>query len=157
MPAPAGLVAAWRKNEEQTLSLLDAVPAKHLADRYDERTRTVAAQLAHLHNWRVDQVVRRGGRALARGPGPFERGAQPGKRELRAALVASGKAMGAFLQRCAEAGEVRSWGGPPETYLGYLITHEEHHRALAIVSLRLCGHRLPSTLTDGRWYAWRKA
>jgi len=52
---------------------------------------------------------------------------------------------------------VRNWSGrPPASYLAYLVSHESHHRALAIVALRFGGVELDAGAKAGLWGAWRK-
>lgn len=55
------LIRAWRKSCQVTQMLLDAIPAAHLGDQYSKRTRTVAAQFAHIHYVRVRNLDFRGG------------------------------------------------------------------------------------------------
>ncbi|MFQ5638504.1 MAG: hypothetical protein ACE5IR_10970 [bacterium] len=47
------LVEAWRMNNEANLYLLDNIASEYLEDSYSARTRTVAAQFAHIHNVRL--------------------------------------------------------------------------------------------------------
>ncbi len=47
------LVEAWRMSNEANLYLLGEIPDAYLEDRYAARTRTVAAQFAHMHNVRI--------------------------------------------------------------------------------------------------------
>jgi len=138
----------------KNIDLLDAIPGEALADQYSPRTRTVAAQFAHMHNVRVSHLERRGPKA-AGGLKSFARGAQPTKAELRAALGASEDEIAGLLEECARTGRVKGWNGTPTTYLGYFIAHEAHHRGLALVALRMSGTRLPKSVTYGIWY-WRK-
>ncbi|MFQ5654060.1 MAG: DinB family protein [Planctomycetota bacterium] len=152
--AGSTLAATWRTSNEVTLALLAAIPREALADRYSERTRTVAAQFAHIHYLRVRNLKQRGPAFLGE-LHDFPRGAQPGKGELQSALEASGSAIAELLKHCEATGSVKSWGGnPPATYLSYLVAHEAHHRALAIVSLRLSGHKLPQSALIGLWSSW---
>lgn len=152
----SGLADAWRTNHEITLALLAAIPSPALGDRYAERARTVAAQFAHIHYLRVRNLKQRGPSFLG-DLEAFSRGAQPEKSELRSALEGSGAAIARLIEHFETVGSVRQWGGnTPAKYLSYLVAHEAHHRALAIVSLRLSGHRIPASLTNDLWYSWRK-
>lgn len=148
------LVEAWRINVRTNEQLLDALPDEGLAARYSERTRTVAAQFAHLHNVRLSHLERRGGGAPS-STKSFPRGAQPTRAQLEKALRVSDKAIAALLAEVAESGKVKSWGPRPTSFLGYLLAHEAHHRGLALVSLRLSGIKLPKDFTHGLWY-WSK-
>ena len=146
------LTEAWRVNAGLTLSLLSSIPPAALADRYSPKTRTVASQFAHIHNVRVSQLENRGGDV--EGLASYARGAEPKKRELTAALKASGAAITKLLESIEAEGKVKSWSGrPPATYLGYLVSHESHHRGLVLVSLRAGGHKLPTDVTYGLWGA----
>ena len=119
------------------------------------RTRTVAAQFKHVNWVRVRNLQERGKEFLGDNE-QFEKDAEPSKAELIDALERSGAALAELLEAITERGKVKSWAGPPESYLGYLIAHEAHHRALAIVALRFGGHKLPQTVTYGLWGSWRK-
>ncbi|TDJ79697.1 MAG: hypothetical protein E2O39_00440 [Planctomycetota bacterium] len=150
------LIRTWRKSGQITLMLLDAIPAAQLGDRYSKRTRTVAAQFAHIHYVRVRNLDLRGGPDLLGDLTAFEKGAQPGKGELRKALKASGRAMEKLLETAESAGKVRGWKGTLASYVAYHTAHEAHHRALAIVCMRLSGYKLPQESVYGIWDAWRK-
>ena len=141
---------AWQRNNEANLFLLNHLRPRLLECRYSERTRTVAAQFAHMHNVRIYHMEKRA-KDLMGGLKAFERGAQPGKRELIAALKSSGSAFGSFLERGEVEEKVKSWSRAPATYLGYIIAHEAHHRALVTVSLRLSGEKLPKEAAYGIW------
>ena len=148
------LAEAWRTSQAMNLLLLDAVPEEALGDRYAARTRTVAAQFAHLHNNRVSHLKNLASDRLGDLQG-FARGAQPSKAELRAALEASARTMAGFFEHCEKEGKVKGWRGSPTTYLSYHVAHEAHHRGLALVALRLSGTKMPKEVTYGIWY-WRK-
>jgi len=149
------LERAWRINAQQTLTILDAVPPEALQDAYSERTRTVGAQLQHLYYVRVRNLEQRGPEFLG-SLKQFPKGHVATKRELRSALKKSGEAMAKLMRQVDESQSVKSWAGPPSTYLSYFVAHEEHHRALAIVCLRFGGHKLPQEITQGLWYEWRR-
>lgn len=154
MSMASKLVDAWKMSHECNLYLLSEIADEYLDDRYAPRTRSVASQFAHMHNVRLRWLAH-AAPAYAKGLESFSRGAQPSRQELVAALEASAAAIAAFLEDCDEAGAVPQWKGPPSTMLGYLVAHEAHHRALAIVALRLSGHRLPQEVTYGQWQ-WGK-
>ena len=150
------LVRAFRKSCQITQMLLDATPAAHLGDQYSPRTRTVAAQIAHIHYVRVRNLDLRGGPDLKGELTAFAKGAQPKKGELRKALKASARAMEKLIEAAESAGKVRGWKGTLASYIGYHVAHEAHHRALAIVCMRLAGHKVPQESVYGLWDAWRK-
>lgn len=144
------LVEAWRMANEVNLYLVERIPAESLEDRYAPRTRTVAAQFAHMHNVRL-RWLKHAAPKLVGEAKSFPRGARPGKKELRRALQASEESVARFLEECEASGKVRQWNGPPATFLGYLIAHEAHHRGLAMAALRLGGHKPPDEVVYGQW------
>ena len=154
--AESDLTRAWRTNARITLELLEAIPEEGLEARYSPRTRTVAAQFAHLHYVRVRNLDERGPRESKGKVAAFENRAQPTHRQLVRALQASGRAMTGLFESFAREGKVKSWGEPPESYLGYHCAHEAHHRGLVIVSLRLSGIKLANELRYSLWSRWRK-
>ncbi|MEM1449481.1 MAG: DinB family protein [Planctomycetota bacterium] len=152
------LALVWRTSADLTLRTLRELSADQLTSRYSPRTRTAVSQFAHIHYVRVKNLESRGGPDMVGDLVPFERGAEPSKRDLERALVGSGRAMERLVAAVEEAGKVKSWGGrPPETWVAYHVAHEAHHRALALVSLRLSGHKVPEPLKYGLWDAWRKS
>jgi uncharacterized damage-inducible protein DinB len=147
---PSDLAQAWQKNNELNLFLLDAIPEGALEDRYADRTRTIAAQFAHIHGVRL-AWLKAGDPEMVRGLIKFTRGTEPGREELRVALTASADAMTVHIERGEAAGRVRGWQGSPSTFLGYFLAHEAHHRGLIMVALRLSGHRPPQEVVYGLW------
>ncbi|MCU0726915.1 MAG: DinB family protein [Planctomycetes bacterium] len=151
----SAVARAWAANCEVNERLLAEIPDAGLAARFAPRTRTVSAQFAHLHNVRVMHLSKR--EAEAGGLAPFPRGAEPARGEIEAALAASARAAGDLLSKGEATGRVPGWGGPPATFLAYLLAHEAHHRGQILVSLRLSGVKLPKEITYGLWDAWRRA
>ena len=148
------LVEAWRMSNEANLYLLGKLPKEYLEDRYASRTRTVAAQFAHMHNVRL-RWLKHSAPKLADQVEGFAKGAQPGKAELKKALRASEKVIAQYLVECEDRGSVKNWNGSPATILGYLIAHEAQHRGLAMVAMRISGRKLPNEVVYGQWQ-WGK-
>ena len=67
-----------------------------LEDRYSARTRTVAAQFAHMHNVRL-RCLKHAAPKLIGDVESFLKGAQPSKQELRQALETSEALMAQFF------------------------------------------------------------
>jgi len=133
--------------------MLDVLPAEALEGRYAPRTRSVAAQFAHMHSVRVYHLEAHG-RAFLADLRSYPRGAEPSRKEIRAAHLASAEAIAAFLGDCVAKGAVPGWHGPPATYLAYFVAHEAHHRGLAMAALRLSGFKAPDELKWGLWSGW---
>lgn len=148
MPSP--LVETWLMSNEANLFLLENIPKEYLGDSYTPRTRTVAAQFAHMHNVRL-RALGHVAPGLVGGVENFPRGAQPSKSELKKALKASEKIMARFMETAEADAKVEGWNGSPATFLGYLVAHEAHHRGLAMVAIRMSGHKLPQEVVYGQW------
>lgn len=144
------LIEAWQMSNEANFYLLENIAEDYLQDSYTPRTRSVAAQFAHIHNVRL-RWLNHAAPKLVGGIQSFLKGAQPTKEELKQALQASQPIVARFLEECESSGKVKSWNGSPATFLSYMVAHEAHHRALAIVALRICGHKLPSEVIYGQW------
>jgi len=148
------LVEAWCMSNEVNLYLLDQLPDDYLEDRYAARTRTVAAQFAHMHYVRL-RWLKHAAPNLVGELTSFPRGAQPEKAELKQALQASEGPVSKFLEQSEASGKVQGWRDTPATFLGYLIAREAHHRGLAMVAMRISGHKLPNEVVYGLWQ-WGK-
>lgn len=145
------LIRTWRMSNEANLFLLDHLSEEHLSARYASRTRTVADQFAHMHAVRLRWLRHLNTPDL---PETLS-GSEASVPALREALEASEDAVADFLADCEERGAVKGWNGPPASFLGYLVAHEAHHRGLAMVALRVSGHRLSNEVVYGLW-EWGK-
>lgn len=150
-----GILDTWKMACEANIFLLDWLPKDHLDDKYSARTRTVRAQFVHIHNVRHRWLTASAPK-LAKELNKFEKGAEPAKKEIIKSLKESEKVMAKYLAECKETGKVKNWNGPIESFLGYLIAHEAHHRGLAMVAMRISGHKVPQEIVYGQW-DWGKA
>jgi uncharacterized damage-inducible protein DinB len=148
------LVEAWTMSNEANFYLLKQIPPEYLKDSYSPRTRTVAAQFAHMHNVRL-RWLKHASPKLVGEVQAFPRGSQPTKKQLRDALRASEKIVARFLEDSEITGKVKSWKGSPATFLSYLVAHEAHHRGLAMVAMRMSGRKLSQETVYGQWQ-WGK-
>lgn len=154
------MLAAWRRHEAINRFLLDQIPDAALKaipllkSGQPGKGRNVARQLAHLIEARVAHVRVAEKRLLAGVP-DFEKGATPTREHLHAALAASSKAIEALLTRLVEKGELLHGRGPLN-FLGYLISHESHHRGQIMLALKQNGFSISDELRWGLWSMWFK-
>ena len=97
------LVEAWRMGNEVNLYLLKSISDEYLQDSYAKRTRTVAAQFAHMHNVRLRWLNHVAPKLIGKVES-FPKGAQPKKAELKNALKASEEVIAQYLEECEAAG-----------------------------------------------------
>ena len=148
------LLEAWRTNNRINLYLLDNISEAGFACTLSKRGgRGVAGQFAHMHNVRVWHLEKRT-KDLAEGLATFPAKVAPTRKELKAALMASGAAVETFLADLA-AGKPKRRGfkrGIP-TSLAYFVAHESHHRGSILLTLKTCGEALDRSVSYGIW-AW---
>ena len=150
------ILAAWRRHNEILLFLLRSVPRGGMAAvPSGSKGRDVARQFAHLDRVRRGWVAfHRTGKRLTLPR--FHTGPPPPKAKLRAALVASGKDVGALVQECLRTGAApRMFGKEIVRWVAYLISHESHHRGQIMLALKQSGFRLPEAVgVQGLWGKW---
>ena len=145
------LLDTWAIHARINLYLLDALSPEALAATAGGRGRTVAEQFAHVHNVRL-LWLREAAPELLGGLEKIERGEAADAARLRAALEASGAAVGTLLRRALEGGgRIRGFKPHAAAFLGYLVSHESHHRGQIALTLKQAGHPLDRKTALGLW------
>lgn len=145
------LLESWEIHARINLYLLDAVPPGALGDRSASKGRTVGEQLAHVHNVRL-MWLKEAAPELLQGLAKVEKEAASDPALLRASLEASGAAVSALLRRAlAAGGRVRGFKPHAAAFLGYLVSHESHHRGQIALTLKQAGHPLDRRTAFGLW------
>jgi len=147
MPDP--LLDTWQIHDRINLYLLEAIPAPALVAE-PASGRSVAQTLAHIHNVRLMWLDAAG----ADKPG-VEKLDTKGK--LTAALLAkslktSGAAIGQLIEKSlAAGGKVKGFKPHVHAFVGYLISHESHHRGQMAVTLKANASPLDKKIAYGLW------
>lgn len=144
------LVDAWRINAEINRYLLDAIPDHGLAVSAPTGGRTVGDVFAHLHNVRVMWI---GGldAATASVLTKVERDQSVDRAVLLASLDASSEGVASVLASAIATGKVKGFKPHAAAFLGYLISHESHHRGQILIALKGEGVKVPRTIAYGLW------
>lgn len=150
---PFGLVDTWHLNNRVNLRLLAHLTDEQLAWMAHSRARSIADQLAHLHNVRILWLEPRLPEA-ARGLRKIEKGAAT-RAVLEQALSQSADAIGEMLAEAERTGKLKSAKRGPVAFLGYALAHEGHHRGQILVHLKQAKMPIDSLVGFSLW-EWEK-
>jgi uncharacterized damage-inducible protein DinB len=144
------LVATWNIHNRINLYLLSAIPAEALSTALAPKHRTVFQLFAHLHNVRL-MWLKSAAPELLEGLAKLE-GTEGDKATLERALTDSGKAIEELLRKSSAAGgKVKGFKPHVVAFLGYLISHESHHRGQIGWTLKGTGQPPSQKTAYGLW------
>jgi uncharacterized damage-inducible protein DinB len=144
------LIETWQIHHRINVYLLDAIDPEALSDVAPTKGRSVAEQFAHMHNVRI-MWLNSAAPELLGGLSKLEKGAVMDHDTLRTSLEASAGAVERLLAQTAEAGRVKGFKPHRTAFLGYLVSHESHHRGQIATTLKANGHPLDRKVAFGIW------
>jgi uncharacterized damage-inducible protein DinB len=145
------LIETWAIHNRINIYFLDAVTDDALAASLPPKSRTVYDLFAHMHNVRL-MWLKAAAPDLLADLEKLETKTVGDNAELCAALQASGQAIEKLLRQCiAAGGKIKGFKPHVVAFLGYLISHESHHRGQAGWALKLSGHPLDQKTAFGLW------
>jgi uncharacterized damage-inducible protein DinB len=145
------LLETWQIHDRINLYVLDAVDAGSLDNHSASKGRSVGEQFAHLHNVRL-MWLKSAAPDLLKGLTKIESEQASDKKLLRKSLIDSGKAISMLLETSVEnGGKVKGFKPHATAFLGYLISHESHHRGQIALSLKQSGKPLDKKIAYGIW------
>lgn len=146
----AELVETWNIHDRIHRYLLEAIPEEALGAALAPKHRTSRQLFAHIHNVRL-MWLKASSPELLEGLAKLE-GDQEDKAALATALEASGRAIEALVRQAAAAGgKVKGFKPHAVAFVGYLISHESHHRGQIVWNLKNTGHPLDKKVSYGMW------
>lgn len=145
------LVETWQIHDRINLYLLDAIDDASLDSHSASKGRTVGQQFAHLHNVRL-MWLKTAAPELTKTVVKIENDQANDRKLLGKSLVDSGAAISTLLTNALEAGgKVKGFKPHASAFLGYLISHESHHRGQIALSLKQAGKPLDKKIGYGMW------
>jgi len=145
------IIETWEIHNRINLYLLEATEAPNLQSLSASKGRTVGEQFAHLHNVRL-MWLKAAAPDLLAGLAKVEKEHAKDKKLLRKSLETSAKAIALLLaQSLKDGGRVKGFKPHAVAFLGYLISHESHHRGQLILSLKQAGAILDKKILYGIW------
>jgi uncharacterized damage-inducible protein DinB len=144
------IIETWEINNRINLYLLDSIPEEHLNDTASSKGRNVGTQFAHIHNVRL-MWLKASAPELFTGQTKIENEAKLTKKLLSTELNKSGKAISSLLESGIREGKIKGFKPHPAAFLGYLISHEGHHRGQIMLALKQSGHPVDKKIQYGIW------
>jgi uncharacterized damage-inducible protein DinB len=144
------LIETWKIHDRINRYLLDAIPEESLQAALLQKGRTVFKLFAHIHDVRLMWLKAAAPELLDGLSKVPESGAS--KKQLASALDQSGAAIAALLKKgIAAGGRIKGFKPHVVAFLGYLISHESHHRGQIGWTLKFSGHPLDKKTAFGLW------
>jgi len=145
------LAETWAIHDRINVYLLDAVALESLQSHSASKGRSVGEQFAHVHNVRL-MWLKSAAPDLLEGLNKIEAEQAKDKKLLRKSLIESGKTIGTLITRSVEAGgKVKGFKPHVTAFVGYLISHESHHRGQIALTLKQAGASLDKKVSYGIW------
>ena len=143
------ILETWEINNRITLYFLNSIDEKHLTSRSLSKGRSVGEHFAHLHKvwcmWLKEAYP-----DLTVTVEKIEKETIT-KHQLVEQLKKSGAAVSTMIEKAVDAGKVKGFKPHPTAFVGYLISHESHHRGQICLCMKQSGNPVDKKTLFGLW------
>jgi uncharacterized damage-inducible protein DinB len=145
----SALLNAFDTNNRINRYLIENLPAEAWNLKPpDGKGRTIAAIVAHMHNVRVMWLKAAKAEVI---PEQLDRATVTPVQAVHG-LESSREALNGLIGRAlASDGRIKSFRPDVAGFIGYLISHDAHHRGQIAMLARQIGHPLPQKAMFGMW------
>jgi uncharacterized damage-inducible protein DinB len=144
----SALTETWQIHNRINLYLLEAISETSLQDVLSSKGRNVGEQFAHINNVRL-MWLKVANIALLEGTVKVEK-TDISKESLKDALTKSAAAIEALFDQAID-NKIKGFKPHATAFLGYLISHESHHRGQIMLALKQSGHPVDQKTQYGIW------
>lgn len=143
------LIETWEINNRIHLYLLNAIQEENLSSISASKGRTVGEHFAHIHNVRLMWLKE----ALPEMYSHLQKIEKDNitKEILESQLQKSSEAISKLLEKSFNEGRLKGFKPHPTAFLGYIISHESHHRGQITLCLKQSGHPIDKKTSFGLW------
>jgi uncharacterized damage-inducible protein DinB len=147
---------AWRTNHRMNILVINNTTDTGMQKSLSTRGgRTIFQQWIHIHNVRMQWLEVTAKDIFARLK-VLDKDMPYDKKALLKSLEDSFKGIEEMLGKSwDDGGKVKGFKKGVIPFLGYLISHESHHRGNMLLTLKQAGEKIPDTLKWGLW-EWGK-
>lgn len=143
------IIETWEINNKIDLYLLNSIDEAHLSSISLSKGRTVAEHFAHIHNVRL-MWLKEGMPELLTTVEKIEKESIT-KKILTDQFEKSGIAISQMVEKALQDGKLKGFKPHPTAFLGYIISHESHHRGQIVLCLKQSGHPVDKKILFGLW------
>lgn len=144
------IIETFEINNKINLYLLNEIDESWLADMAASKGRNIGEQFAHIHNVRL-MWLKAAAPELLSGLNKIEKENGINKKQLSKELNNSATAMVKLLNKAFAENKVKGFKPHPSAFVGYLISHESHHRGQIMLCLKENKHLINKSLGFGLW------